>query len=118
MGRQRGPWESEFHLPPNTLGPTGRRAGAGGRYSRSSKSPKEGLIGAGLQKEETEAVSRVGPEEGYGRQSREEDSALPTLKGEAWGPGKGLRGTFQLERKGEERGEAWDRQGPRGRFTR
>lgn len=43
---------------------------------------------------------------------------MPTLKGEAWGPGKGLRGTFQLERKGEERGEAWDRQGPRGRFTR
>lgn len=88
------------------------------RYSRSTKSPKEGLIGAGLQKEETEAVSRVGLEEGYRRQSREEDRALPTLKGEAWGPGKGLRGTLQPERKGAERGEAWDRQGPRGRFTR
>ena len=80
--------------------------------------PEEELLGAGLQKEETEAVSRAGQEEWYRRQSRAEDRALPTLKGEAWGPGKGLRGTFQLERKGEERGEAWDRQGPRGRFTR
>lgn len=67
------------------------------------------------REEETEAVSRAGQQEGYGRQSREEDTALPTPGGEAWGPGKGLRETVQL---GRERGEAWDRQGPRGRFTR
>lgn len=45
-------------------------------------------------------------------------TALPTPGGEAWGPGKGLRETVQRGEKGEERGEAWERPGPRGRFTR
>lgn len=117
MGRQRGPWESELHWPPDMPGPTRRRAG-NRQYSLNTKTPSQGSWEQGLQKEETEAVSSTGLEEGYRRQSGEVDRDLPTLKGEAWGPGRGLRGTFQLERKGAVWGEAWDRQGPRGRFTR
>lgn len=63
-----------------------------------------------MQEEETEA--------GYARQWRAGDRTLPAPGGEAWGPGKDWGRQFSWERKGEARGEAWDRQGPRGRFTR
>lgn len=69
-------------------------------------------VQAGLQ-EETEAVSGFGQEEGYAGQSREEDRALTSPWGEAWGPGRGLRETVQPGRE-RERGEAWDREGPGG----
>lgn len=76
-------------------------------------------MGAGLRKEATEAVARVGQEEGYGSQSREEDRALPTSRGRSLGPRERAEGDSSAgERKGEARGEAWDRLGPRGRFTR
>lgn len=72
---------------------------------------------AGLQKEETEAVPEAGLEEGYGSQRREKDS-LANPRGRSLGPREGLREIVQRGEKGAERGEAWDRQGPRGRFTR
>lgn len=56
--------------------------------------------------------------EGRGKTVEGRGRNLASPRGRGLGPREGLRETFSWERKGEARGEAWDRQGPRGRFTR
>lgn len=58
---------------------------------------------AGLQKEETEAVSRAGLEEGSGSQCREKDS-LANPQGKSLGPRERAEGDSSAGREREKRG--------------
>lgn len=75
-------------------------------------------LGAELRKGETEDISRgEGGRACKAVQYRKRAKPLPMPQGIGLRPREGDVGDVHLG-GGEKRGEAWDRQGPRGRFTR